>query len=242
MPLPLRALPRTFLPLDLPQDPDPAIIPLPTEEFKKIHDVLRLRSGDHIALLPGDGRVLRCELAGRQARVLESHTPPTEATLRLTLALALPKPDALEESVRLATEIGAHAFVLFESRRSVVKWDEAKFEKKLARLRAIAREAAEVAFRTLLPEITVQSGGLTAVLQTHPEALVLSESDSVPTPLPDFSAQTQATLVIGPEGGWDKPEQDLIGPRARTLGPRVLRVATAVAAATTLALAPNPNP
>ena len=46
----------------------------------------------------------------------------------------------------------------------------------------------------------------------------------------------QWEVVIGPEGGWSPREVELIGDRAVTLGPRVLRVDTAAAAACALAL------
>lgn len=229
---PLRALPRVFL-AGL-QDPLTEAIELPKEEYEKFHKVLRLSSGSQVAVLPGDGRLIRCELRGHECVPIETVRPETESLVVLTLCLALSKPETLEESVRMATELGASKFVLFPSDRTVVKWDASKLDQKLGRLQRIAREAAEVSYRTKLPSFQVFAS-LGEALKGHPEAVVLSESDR---PLPKLSPRGDMTLVIGPEGGWSPRELEVIGDRAVTLGPRVLRVDTAVATAAALALVP----
>lgn len=227
----LRSLPRAFV--NIPEIDPQAPITLPDEELKKFRSVLRLGSGDEVVLLPNDGTAIRCRLDGKTAIPVEVTRPQTESTVRVTLALGLPKPDALEDSVRMASELGVSRFCLFPARRSVVKWEPAKFEKKLERLKAISREACEVAFRTRLPEFETLAD-LSAVFAKYPAAIVLSESEAAHNSFPQCVGET--TLVVGPEGGWDPKEADLIE-NPVTLGPRVLRVSTAVATACALALA-----
>ncbi|MBX3115407.1 MAG: 16S rRNA (uracil(1498)-N(3))-methyltransferase [Fimbriimonadaceae bacterium] len=231
--LPMRALPRAFV--DAPVDPTnlPDSIPLPEEDFKKFKNVLRLGTGDQVAILPGNGAVIRCELAGKTAIPIEVEFPETESKLELTLALGISKPDALEDSIRMASELGVAHFVLFTARRTVAKWEPAKFEKKLVRLQTISREACEVAYRTKLPTFSILKD-LSEVLREYPDSLTLSEMDYVTATLPKL--ESNATLIIGPEGGWDQREVALIADRSITLGPRVLRVATAVTTACALAL------
>ena len=228
---PVRALPRAFVEGARPAVGQP--LALPDAEFKKFHNVLRLRSGDFVAILPGDGTLAVCELDGREANVLRVENPGTEPALRLRLCLALSKPDALEHSIRMATELGASEFVLFPSHRTVVRWDESKWPAKLARFKSIAQEAAEVCFRTRLPEFSTAKS-LQEVLARHDDAIVFSESDQTLATLPPLGAE--ATFVVGPEGGWDPAETKTIGDRGVTLGRRVLRADTAVAAACALAL------
>ena len=81
----LRALPRAFVP----GLPDPLTEPfeVPKEEWKKFHNVLRLGSGDQVAILPNDGRLVRCELQGHEAIPLETLRPETEPLLHLRVAL-----------------------------------------------------------------------------------------------------------------------------------------------------------
>lgn len=231
---PLRSLPRMFVPVP-PEAQVGDIVELPKEEVDKLRKVLRLGAGALIVLLAGDGRVFRATFTGQDAELTGTEKLETEAAKKVTLAQALPKPDKLDEVIRMGTEMGVFRFVLFPSERSVVKWDKAKVEDRLRRLRAIAREAAEVAFRTQIPEILLL-GSLSELLEGNPDALVLSEVEGITAHLRDKVTQGNQTIVIGPEGGWAPREVVLIGERAVTLGPRVLRVDTAAAAAAALAV------
>jgi 16S rRNA (uracil1498-N3)-methyltransferase len=228
-PIPLRSLPRVFVSGADPSD----LIELPKEELDKLRKVLRLTPGAQIAVLPNDGSLIRCELEPHHARPLEVLHPDTEPTFHLTLAQALPKGDKLDEIIRSCTEIGVSRFLLFSSERTVVKWDEKKTRDRLHRLGVIAREAAEVSFRTKLPTIQLAKD-LGEVLKREPGAVVLSEVEGISEAL---QARGDAmTIVVGPEGGWAGRELKLIGERGVTLGPRVLRVDHAGAAAAALLL------
>jgi 16S rRNA (uracil1498-N3)-methyltransferase len=170
--LPLRALPRVFVPGASATD----LIELPQSEVDKFRKVLRLSAGAHIAVLPNDGSVIRCEFTGRDAKPIEVEWPDVEPELKLTVAQALPKGDKLDEIVRACSEIGVEHFILFPSERTIVQWDEKKVQSRLQRLAVIAREAAEVSFRTKMPTVE-HMASLGAVLKSMPDAAVLSESD-----------------------------------------------------------------
>ncbi len=228
-PAPLRSLPRSFVDGATPEGP----IELPQEELDKLRKVLRLQSGAEIAVLPGDGSLIRCRLEGRLAMPLLVEHPDTEPRHRLTLAQTLPKPDKLDAVVRMGTEIGVAEFVVFPSERSLAKWDGPKVQDRLRRLRTIAREAAEQCFRTRVPAVRWMPS-LQALLEALPDAVVLSEVEGVGRHL--ASLEPPPALVIGPEGGWSPREVTLIGERAATMGPRVLRVDTAAAVAAAIVL------
>lgn len=225
----LRALPRFFVEGATPD----AEFDLPKGEIDKIRRVLRLSSGAKIAVLPGDGSLIECEFLGHGARPLGVHWPSTEPTCQVTIAQALPKGDKIDEIVRACTEIGVVRFILFPSERTVVRWDARKTAERLTRLQTIAREAAEVSFRTKLPTLAF-SRNLAEVLALAPDAVVLSESEGLSRQF--GSSGEQITVVVGPEGGWSGPELALIGDRGATLGPRVLRVDHAAPAAAALLL------
>ncbi len=230
----LRSLPRVFIP-DIPVDFSP--IQLPQEEYQKFHKVLRLGNGDQVAILPGDGRILRCELNGHVAIPLEQEFPDTEPSVCLTLIQALPKIDKLEMIVRHGAELGVLKFVFFTSDRTIVRWDSKKFEEKIHRLKVIARESAEVSFRTHLPGFD-QVANLKEALQKFPSAVVLSESEKAHRV---FNVKDKnVEIIVGPEGGWSPRELHWIGERGVTLGPRVFRVETAAIAASALVLLGTP--
>lgn len=230
--VPLRGLPRLFVPgyegferFELPKD-----------EVEKLRKVLRLQAGAHIAVLPNDGRILRCEFRGREAIPLEEHRPDVEADYDLTVAQALPKGDKLDEIIRVCTSLGVNRFILFSSERTVVRWDADKLGDRVRRLETIAREAAEVSFRTRLPRFETLAD-LDAVLKAYPSATVLSEVEGESRPL--RRTGSGQTIVVGPEGGWSPKEVAVIGDRGVTLGPRVLRVEHAGAAAAAVLLLQN---
>lgn len=225
----LRALPRVFVEGALLD----AEIELPPEETLKIRKVLRLGEGSQIAVLPNDGSLLVCTFNGRNAEPLEQFWPDSEAETRVTIAQSLPKGDKLEEIIRACTELGVARFVLFNSDRTVVQWDEKKVIDRIRRLNTIAREACEMSFRTRLPEIEWVRG-LREVLALEPKALVLSEKEGVQRKL--AVGAHRVCLVVGPEGGWSPSEIQTIGDRGVTLGPRVLRVDHAAAAAAAVLL------
>lgn len=226
---PIRSLPRAFVPGATPDAP----IALPKDEISKLARVLRLGDGDLLAVLPGDGTLIRCELRGSEAIPLGVESPDTESPRRVIVCQALPKGDKLDGIVRCCTEIGVSGFVLFAADRSVVRWDAAKLEGRLERYRVVAREAAEQSFRTRVPSVE-WAADLGAVLALYPGATVLSEVEGV-APRLAWEGPEQA-LVVGPEGGWSPRELGLIGERSVTLGPRVLRVDTAAIAGAALLL------
>lgn len=193
---------------------------IPRPEFEKLHNVLRLRSGAKIGILPDDGTFWECELDGRYAKPLVRHEIATEPTLRVTIAQALPKGDKLDDVVRACTELGVSHFIVFPSDRSVVKWEDKKLQDKLRRLEALAKEAAETAFRAKIPLVEYRHS--LAEVMREPNLVALSESETEHKQLPTSDFQP-LTLVVGPEGGWSPREVELLKPYAVTLGPRVLR-------------------
>lgn len=210
-------MPRVFLPGVSAEEP----IELPREELDKLRKVLRLSSGADIAVLPNNGSLIRCKLQGQQAVPEGIEWPDTEPKLSLTLAQALPKGDKIDEIIRACSELGVSRFILFPSDRTVVRWDEKKTASRVQRLQVISREAAEVSYRTRLPEFEL-ANSLEHVLQVRPNAAVLSEVEGLSPKL--VATSSEMTIVVGPEGGWSPKELALIGPRGITLGPRVLRV------------------
>jgi 16S rRNA (uracil1498-N3)-methyltransferase len=222
-------MPRLFIPgatMDQPFE-------IPKAEFSKLHDVLRLRSGAQVGIMPNDGTFWVCELDGRLAVPLACHVVSTEPQLVLTVAQGLPKGDKLDDVLRTCTEIGVSHFIVFPSDRSVVRWDTSKFEEKRRRLEAVVREAAETSFRMLIPMVSFATS-LEAVLRVESEFAVLSELESEAQKLSQIG--DKMTVVVGPEGGWSPREVQQIGTKGVTLGPRVLRTEHAGAAAAAVLL------
>ena len=110
--------------------------------------VMRMELGDKIICVDPNGDGAVCEIVKITdeqvvADVVQWIDEKSELPIFITIASGLPKGDKLEWIIQKGTELGAHEFIPFSARRSVVKWDEKKSAKKIERWQKIAKEAAE---------------------------------------------------------------------------------------------------
>jgi 16S rRNA (uracil1498-N3)-methyltransferase len=205
------------------------------EQAHQIANVLRLKTGDHIALVRDsvESQVVIHSVDANEVRgrCIAKHKVDAEPRVRLTLALPILRGDRTEEVIEAVTQLGVARIVPFVSTRSVVRsLPDAKRE----RWTRVAREAAETARRGRVPTIdeprewTRLFDALDApVLVAWESEVLVKLQDAVPD-------TTQLSLVVGPEGGLSMEEIALArGHEAVTvsLGRRNLRSETAAIAA-----------
>ena len=205
--------------------------PLPEEIVHQVTRVLRLMDGNEILLLDGLGGEVRCRLDGRDCVVLERRSAGGEPSHQLTIWQALVKGDRLEPVVRHGTELGIARFRLIISERCIVR---ELSPRKLERLRAVAREAAEQSERGIVPPVDEPIPFAEALREALSGSVLLFERH-------EGKRLTQMepppSIFIGPEGGFSPAEVEAAeraGMAIAGLGPRILRsetVAVAVAAA-----------
>lgn len=204
---------------------------VPASIAHQLKRVLRLRDGDEISLLDGIGGEARCRLEAGDCVVLERRVATGEPTHRLMVWQALLKGDHLEPVVRHGTELGIARFGLFVSERCIVR---EMSPRKLERLRAVAREAAEQSERGIVPPVDAPIPYAEAVKDAAPRSVLLFERQEGKR-LTEMEAPL--CVFIGPEGGFSPAEVEAAeraGLAIAGLGPRILRsetVAVAVAAA-----------
>jgi 16S rRNA (uracil1498-N3)-methyltransferase len=207
--------------------------PLPAAIAHQVQRVLRLQDGEQIVLLDGAGDEVRCRLEGGDC-VVESRGPAGgEPSHRLTVWQALLRGDHLEPVIRHGTEIGIARFGLFVSERCVARDVSSR---RLERLRAIAREAAEQSERGIVPPVDPPRSLEEALAATTPGAILLYERSAGPR-LTEL--QPPPDLVIGPEGGFapdEVAEAERAGLGVAGLGPRILRSETVAVAAAAVVL------
>jgi 16S rRNA (uracil1498-N3)-methyltransferase len=193
---------------------------------------LRARPGEEIEVVDPDGFMLTVRLdsvsPSRVQGVVVSERPhQPEPTARITIAIAnLPAP-ALEVVLSRCTEAGARAFIVFQADRSVGRAE------KLQRWNTICREAAMLAGRLRIPEVSAASS-VDAAIGAEDFAVLLTRDS--PQRLADLMGPRDLTLFIGPEGGWTERELTLATTTA-SLGPRNLRADTAALVGLAVALA-----
>jgi 16S rRNA (uracil1498-N3)-methyltransferase len=204
---------------------------VPPSIAHQVTHVLRLRDGDEITLLDGTGGEVRCRLEGGDCVVLERGAAAGEPRHQLTVWQALLKGDHLEPAVRHGTELGIVRFGLFVSERCIARELSVR---KLERLRAVAREAAEQSERGIVPPVDEPVTFADALkVAAHGSVLLFERRDG--KRLTELEAPRG--VFIGPEGGFSPAEgaaAERAGLAIAGLGPRILRsetVAVAVAAA-----------
>ena len=203
--------------------------------------VLRAQAGQQYELSDGTRVYLgRIESVSRE-RVefaLLEELPAYEPPVRTTLLLSIVKFDAFEWAIEKATELGVSEIVPLAAARSE-KGLLAAAGKRAERWQKIILEAAQQSRRVRLPALQPLTKP-EAAFSSHKEQLgvFLSERaaarplrqvlETVPAKVPE------ATLAIGPEGGWTDEEVELAvksGFREASLGRLILRTETAVVAA-----------
>ncbi|WP_318615082.1 16S rRNA (uracil(1498)-N(3))-methyltransferase [Sporosarcina sp. YIM B06819] len=213
------------------------------EDGKHIVRVMRMTVGDNVIAVSGgeayvstitellaDGVVVK-----RQADSLKMNEMP----VRVTIVCGLPKGDKLDLIVQKGTELGMAGILPFEAERSIVKWDAKKGDKKVERLRKIAKEAAEQCHRTIIPEVATPFSFKQLIAQsTNYDVLLFADEEDAKSGNPNRMAERlknvrpgQTVLtVFGPEGGLSRNEAEALrsaGFLPIALGPRILRTETA---------------
>jgi 16S rRNA (uracil1498-N3)-methyltransferase len=204
--------------------------PVPPLIAHQVARVLRLRDGDEITLLDGAGSEARCRLVGGATglEVIERAPSGGEPRHRLTIWQAMLKGDGLERVVQQGTELGVASFRLMTTERVVAREIS---DRRLERLRAIARESVEQSERGIVPSVEAPAPFERAL---EPGAVLLFEraDDSRPGL---GQLEPPLSVIIGPEGGFTTNEiaaAERAGVALAGLGPRILRAeSVAIAAA-----------
>jgi len=193
----------------------------------------------------GRGRVVRLDGEALEMEVVLDADPPPPA--RVTLVLAVPRPKVLNRVIAAASSLGVKRIVLINAWRVEKSyWSSPRMTAGSLRQQSIL--GLEQAKDTMLPAIEVRRLFRPFVEEELPAlaqgtlALVAHPAASVPCPravgeprgeAPGEQAGQPVTLAIGPEGGFIDAEiasLERAGFTPVSLGPRVLRVETAIAA------------
>jgi len=180
----------------------------------------------------GKGQIERIDNDALEMSVtLESEPPPP---LPLRLILALPRPKVLNRTIAAAASMGVRQIDLINSWRVEKSyWDSPRLLESNLRMQCIL--GLEQAGDTVLPVIRMHRlftpfvrGELRESIVDH---LALLAHPAADTPVPR-NLSGPVVLAIGPEGGFIVREVETfqeIGFTPVNLGPRILRVETAVA-------------
>ena len=214
-------------------------VSLPDDEAQHVTRVLRLRPGDAMRVFDGRGHEFDAVLATATKTTASVDIGPprvatAEARVSITVAHAVLKGDKMDDVVRDAVMIGAAAMQPIVTARSEVTLAALERARRRERWSRVAVSSAKQCGRAVVPPVLDPISfdsmieALRALVLPQPalmlvepaaarDALAMADIDPVPP--------RDATIIIGPEGGWtpDEIERAAAVSRVATLGGRTLR-------------------
>jgi 16S rRNA (uracil1498-N3)-methyltransferase len=226
-------------------------IVLGEDEHHYLHHVLRLRVGDLVEVgngvgLVGYGAVVASDKRSTSVALTEFRQfPPLSPTVHLVVGM--PKQSAVDELVAQCAEVGAGCVTLVATERS-----QNRNPPRLDRLEKVARETMRVTksawqlkieYHKCLDDSLLQAAdGI--VLFLCDESPIYESGSSCHNHLAAHCAHLdgvrEVRLFIGPEASFSHVERERItsaGARPVSLGDNILRVPTAAAVASAIAVA-----
>ena len=225
---------------------DPDNLCLDEAESRHASEVLRLRPGDLLSVFNGQGQEIHARLTqqGKRGSLLAAesthHSPPPPHAL--LLAPAIPKGKNMDFVLQKATELGATAIFPLLTERTVVRLDPSEAADKQDKWQRLVIEACKQCGQNHLPTVHLPQSFASFIASPPPNDWPLIAAlapDALPLhALLPAAPPRRALLLIGPEGDFTPAE--LAAARAAhfrpfSLGPLILRAATAALAALTLA-------
>ncbi len=213
------------------------IVTLSGDEAKHISRVLRMCQGDELLLINGAGEECTAVITGFNEdsvtlEILSRGISSAEPEVRVTLFQCLPKQGKMEVIIQKCVELGIHRIVPVISKRCVVKPDGR--DNKLTRWNRVSQEASKQCGRAFVPQVTEYKKLAEIDFSAFDTVLLAYENESernLKACLRSLEEKPRdAAVIIGPEGGFDPAEAELIVQRggvAVSLGRRILRTETA---------------
>jgi len=231
------AAPRFFSPVPIARDNPGAVVELDESPAHHATRVLRLAAGDALTLFDGtggefDALLERVHKRGAAVRVLRFVAVERESPLAVTLVQAIAANDAMDSTIRRATELGATAIQPVVTARSSPLPPGERADKRLAHWRHVAIAACEQCGRNRIPGVAAPQS-LADWMRAWGGSGIVLVPDATRSSATIARHAGPLALLIGPEGGFDAREvaaAQAKGFDALALGPRVLRTETATAA------------
>ncbi len=225
-------------------------IELSTENHRHAVQVLRLNKDAPLVLFNGEGGEFVATLAEvkkrRSTALITSYNPvDRESPLKITLILAVIKPDKMDFAIQKAVEMGVSKIQPLYTQRSVIKLKANRLQKKMLHWQGVVNSACEQSGRTAIPQIFEPVNfidclnDLSGADSNSLNIVMLPGDFPVLNQIEAEGAKKNVSLLIGPEGGFTQDEEQQMladenaNVRGISFGPRILRAETAVIAGIT---------
>lgn len=208
-------------------------------DAEQIRKVLRIREGEEIAVLDGQGWEYRVQLTLIKkghvtGEIIFKDFKSEDTKIKIVLGQGIPKGEKMDFIIQKATELGVSEIVPLKMERCVVKIPLLGGLEKIKRWQRIAKESSEQSLRRFIPSINTiydlrqfcdkyKDTDLKIVFYEEEEKKGLRNL------LNEEGEVKSISVIVGPEGGLSSEEVEIAnsyGFISIGLGQRILRTET----------------
>lgn len=213
------------------------------KELHHLHDVLRLKKGDSLALFNGRGKEALGKIVNQNAHevniaIQSVHDIDLKSPI-FTLACAIPQKSKFETIVEKSTELGVSEIIPMITQRTEFKNKMEIIERKLKRFQSVAINAAKQSQRSTVPQIHDIIKFESALEKILKDSITIIPSLSgkrknLYHALNELNNPKKIAFLIGPEGDFTPEEYKIARKKGCipiTLGDQILKVETAAISA-----------
>ena len=217
------------------------------EDVNHIKNVLRMKIGDTFKVCneeSSENYLVEIQTFIKEeiiCNIIEKIENSTESNVKVHIYQGLPKADKMELIIQKSVELGVNAITPIEMKNCVVKLDGKDKIKKIDRWQKISEVAAKQCGRNIIPKIC-SIKNISEICREFEQynLVILCYENEKNTYLKNVLEEikkskiinkdnTKIAVIIGPEGGIDVSEVDIMkqnGAKVVSLGSRILRTET----------------
>lgn len=201
--------------------------------------VVRIKKGETIRVSTTAGNNYLCSVSDILDKELivdvTEQVNSTELSNKIYLFQAIPKGDKMETIIEKTVELGVYEIIPVQMKNCIVKLDDKKKKNKLSRYQTVALTAAKQSKRSIVPQIhdvlsfkeaIEYASNLDLLLLPYESKNGMKDTYDI---LNGLQKGQSVGIFIGPEGGFDGSEIELVKDKCKliSLGRRILRTETA---------------
>ena len=199
-----------------------------------IENVMRMNIGDNIEVVFEKDIYLTkiVNLNPVVTEIIEKLDNYEELPVKVTICQSLVNESKMDLILQKGTELGAYCFIPFKATNSIIKCSKKDFDKKYVRWQRIVYDASRQSKRNYVPEVkeVIDINELARLKYDLKILCTVNEvSRSLKNVLQNHKKCGTMIIVIGPEGGFTKSEEEILknnGFISTSLGNLVLRTET----------------
>ena len=201
------------------------------EYSNHIINVMRMKIGNIVEVVYQE-KVYICKIISLNpviVEIIEEKETYNELDIKVTICQSLVKESKMDLILEHGVELGYYSFIPLETRNSIIKLNNNDKDKKVIRWQKIVHDAARQSKRNIVPKVLPVMSLEDIVKLDYDLKILLSVNEmsiSLKNVLQNRKKYDKMIIVIGPEGGFKKEEEDYLiknGFIRTSLGNRVLR-------------------